>query len=265
MTEVQIRDKKPQFVALLNNVRMGNLQLTDILVYAVIRSYWNDKAKTCYPSVSAITEDTGLSKSSVLRAIKRLGMAGHFTISKTRIGKANFRVNNYGFPENTGPFEPVDPKFLQKTDISPEAKSFVLLMLMYMYKDEPEVGRVSYSYGEIANLTGLSYHTVRKYCDELEGKGYLYVTKSRQIDIDTGLKQTLLTFNLKAMNQDIYYRITHLELKSEEHDEAIADLYERLAMVEKELHAKKAENIRLSKKVAQAEHVPYNPMINYSN
>lgn len=57
-------------------------------VYLVIKAHTNLDTGATFPSVATITEQTGLSKSSVIRSLKRLMDEGY--VIKTRRGRRNF-------------------------------------------------------------------------------------------------------------------------------------------------------------------------------
>lgn len=90
----------------------------DQLVYVVIKSFQN-KDGTCIPSLKAISERSGLSIPTIRGSIERLQEKEYLDIKK--IG----RCNSYTF-SNYKNFEPFSPEFLNRKDITPTTKAYLV-------------------------------------------------------------------------------------------------------------------------------------------
>ena len=75
------------------------LEFKDLLIYAHFRKYMDSKTKQTFVSVDKIVNDSGISKPTILKALKRLEKAKYFTITKQ--GKSNL----YTFLNNNSQFE----------------------------------------------------------------------------------------------------------------------------------------------------------------
>jgi len=71
-----------------NLMLKAKLPHTVKLTYFALCSFANKNTETCYPSISKLAEITGISKSSVIRAVKVLEQAKAIRIKKSK-GKVN--------------------------------------------------------------------------------------------------------------------------------------------------------------------------------
>ncbi len=89
-----------QHVQLPNNMTVNEkLKPKDLLVYVTIKKYMNSETLSCFPSLSTIVEKSGVSKPTVLNAIKNLEKHGYLKVTR------NGRSNLYTFSKHKN-FEP---------------------------------------------------------------------------------------------------------------------------------------------------------------
>ena len=100
-----------QHVQLPNNMTVNEkLKPKDLLVYVTIKKYMNSETLSCFPSLSTIVEKSGVSKPTVLNAIKSLEKYGYIKVSR------NGRNNLYTFSRHKN-FEPFSYDFLDIKEI----------------------------------------------------------------------------------------------------------------------------------------------------
>ena len=91
MTEekIEVRDRRGgEWFWCQNSILKAKIPHTIKLTYFALCSYANKNTETCYPSITRIAKDSGLSKSSVLRAIDCL-VEGKVIKAKSEKGKVN--------------------------------------------------------------------------------------------------------------------------------------------------------------------------------
>lgn len=142
------------------------LQPGDKVVYAAIRSFM-DETRTCYPSIAKIKIRAKCGQAKIVSAIERLIQAGLMKLSHKKLdnGKTS---NLYIFPKTKFDenFEMFTLDFLM-LDIPINIKEYYMDIQRYMYGKETGVGRIGYSNAKLAELTGISAHSIKKYNEYL--------------------------------------------------------------------------------------------------
>lgn len=211
-------EKSKQHSQLPNNMEV---QAKDRLVYLVIKSFQNGQTKECFPSLDVIAEKAQLSVPTIRDSIKRLEAAEYITV--TRRG----RKNHYTFSPYKK-WEPFSPEFIERKDITPTTKSYLLSIQQYMYKDIEGIGKVSLSNRELSRQSGIPENTIRKCNNELERKNFLTTLKNNTRDLESGCKTDTKVYNLKALGQAIIWKLKEHDDRITKNEEDIQTLTDRL-------------------------------------
>ena len=176
------------------NFDWTQLQWCDQLIFAQIKRYMNKNTRTCYPSVQTLKDITGLSSRFILDSISRLEEFGLIQVTR-RIGTSNL----YYFPPETDQFEMFSEEFLDMK-LPPKVKEYFMKIQKTLYDKDQEVAITHYSDSELAELTGLSRPTVKKYNRILEESGYLSTSLTHYKD-DAGLTIREMSFDMQKLGQ----------------------------------------------------------------
>jgi DNA-binding transcriptional ArsR family regulator len=149
--------KSLQHVQLPNDMTMTKeLDPKDLLIYVCIKRFMNKETKECFPSLETIVEISGVSKPTVRKSIEKLKEKKYIEVR--REGRKNiYKFNSY---KN---FEPFSYSFLDKKDLSPNEKAYLIVSQQFMFKDIEGEGKISYSDTQLAEKIKLSYNSVTKY------------------------------------------------------------------------------------------------------
>lgn len=194
-------DLKPklQHVQVPNNMcRTHELKPFDMLVYASIKRFMNKDTKEAYPSLDLLKSLTGSGKEKINESVARLN--GKYL---TVFNRGRQKV--YKFSPNYKNFEPFSHEFLDKKDLTTPEKSYILATQQFMFKDLEDLGKVSFTTKELADLINLSEHEIWRHDRNLQEKGYLHVVKTQNRDFETGLPRTEKIFNLELLGQKIIW------------------------------------------------------------
>lgn len=202
-----------QHVQLPNNMEV---KAKDQLVYCVLKSFYNENFG-CFPSLQAVSERALLSIPTIRDSIKRLENSGYIQVK--RVGRKNF----YTFSQHKK-FEPFSQNFLERKDITPTTKSYLLAIQQYMYKDVEGVGKVSFSNRELSKISGIPETTIRDCNNELKHKNFLTVLKNNNIDFVSGCKTETKVFNLINLGQAVIWALVDHEKRIKENSDDIKDL-----------------------------------------
>lgn len=202
-----------QHIQLPNDMEV---QIKDQLIYLVIKSFDN-KIDGCFPSLNKISERSQLSVPTIRASIKRLEEAEYITVTKK--GRKNFYIFS---PYKK--FEPFSPEFIERKDITPTTKSYLLAIQQYMYKDVEGIGKVSFSNRELSRVSGIPESTIRKCDTELTRNNYLTIIKNNSIDIESGCKTNTKIFKLAELGQAIIWTLKDHEDRIQENSEDIKSL-----------------------------------------
>lgn len=226
---------KLQHVQVPNNMcRNTGLEPFDILVYANIKRYMNSDTKEAYPSRDTLKRVIGSRADRIKDSITKLN-GKYLTVYKK--GKKNI----YSFQKPYKGFEPFSIEFLDKTDLTPTEKAYIIATQQYMFKDLTEYGKVSFTTKELSELINMPEWEIWK-CDRtLKDKGYLEVVKTKNRDFDTGLQRSEKIFNMKLLGQKIIWMLAKNNERIRQNTEQIKKLQRDLQIMKKLLQQKNKE------------------------
>lgn len=154
----------------------------------------NKKTRTCYPSVQTLKEMTGLSSRFILDSISRLEDFGLIQITR-RIGTSNL----YYFPPETDQFEMFSEEFLDMK-LPPKVKEYYMKIQKILFDKDQTTATTHYNDSELAEITGLSKPTVKKYNKILEDSGYMSTSLTSYKD-EAGLTIREMAFDMQKLGQ----------------------------------------------------------------
>lgn len=205
------------------DLKANNLQNIDPYVYACIKRYMNTSTREAFPSIQKLIEDSGLSKATLLKAIKRLEDAGFFSITR-EYGTSN----HYLFNEEKK-FEIFSYEFLDDKDLTPKEKAYLVASQQYMFKGE-KLGGITFSSEKLAASIGLSLPSLRKYESSLEEKGILTKTPIKK-DNATGLNVYERIYDFEKFCNILALKFIQQDEKIDNHEIRIKHLEEQLKLV----------------------------------
>lgn len=223
-----------QHIQVPNNMTTsGELSPKDLLVYTTIKSHMNKLTKSCFPSLSTIAKESGISRPTVIKSIESLKKSGYISV------KIDGRKNVYTFSSYKN-FEPFSMDFL-KLEINANIKAFLIATQQFMFKDIKGFGKISYSDTELSKIINIDRHTIAKYSKELEEKGLLTTFKTNTRDPITGLQINEKLFHLDDLGQMIIWELINQK-------ETIEDIKESSKTNSKDIGILKIEIERLKDK-----------------
>lgn len=223
--------KQTQHVRIPNDMTLdGKLTPTDVLVYAVLKSYMNGKSYEAFPSIKTLATRSGLSANTITKSLAVLE-----DNNEIKIIKSTGRSNRYLFNPHSTNFEMFTYDFLLKDDLTAKQKAYLLVSQQYMYK-EGNNGNISFSDIELGSKIGMSPRLIRTRNEELVDKNILTVQISPLRD-ETGLFKEVKSFNLEMLGQAILF----LGKKVVEHDERLDSQEEKLRLQELRLQEQEQE------------------------
>lgn len=202
------------------------VKFIDPYVYACIRRHANADPKGCFPSVSTLSKESGLSRETIIESVNRLNEA-KFIETRKVFGQSTI----YYFSEYEH-FEIFSYEFLDREDLTPKEKAYLIATQQFMFK-HPETGQgtITYSNKELADLIGISYNTLLKYETSLKNKQILTFLPTQLKDQESGLpiQERVFEFqkfaNLVAFEfQKVEIDIEYLKKQDEIKDRRIAEL-----------------------------------------
>ena len=176
------------------NFDWTQLEWCDQLVFAQIKRYMNKDTRTCYPAMDKIKEKTGLSLRFLCDSVHRLEEYGLIQVTK-RKGTSNL----YYFPPETDQFEMFSEQFLDM-DLPPKVKEYYMKLQKTLYDKDQEIAITHYTDAELAEITGLSKPTIKKYNSILEKSGYM-TTAITQYKDESGLAIREMSFDMQKLGQ----------------------------------------------------------------
>ena len=176
------------------NFDWTQLEWCDQLVFAQIKRFMNKDTRTCYPSMETIKEKTGLSIRFINDSIHRLEQFGLLQVTK-RKGTSNL----YYFPPETDQFEMFSEEFLDM-DLPPKVKEYYMKLQKTLYDKDQEFATTHYNDSKLAEITGLSKPTVKKYNLILENSGYMKTAVTPYKD-EAGLAIREMSFDMQKLGQ----------------------------------------------------------------
>lgn len=226
------------------NLEAEGLQFIDPYVYACIKKHMNSKTKEAFPGIRTIAKESGLSQMTVQTSIDRLHNAKYFTIIKE-----NYKSNCYRFTDYKK-FEILSYDFFDNKMLTPKEKAYYVVLQPFMYLDEQtKTGRLTYTLKDIAEITGLSYNTLRKYERSLISKGALTMVEVQKRNPVTNLPEFARFYDLNSFANAIAVKVI-------QHDEEINDLqskYDDLAQKYEEVSKQLEILLRERFKVVESE------------
>lgn len=206
-----------QHVQLPNNA--SDLEPKDKLVYLSIRRFMNKDTKIAFPSLQTISDVSGASIPTIRKIITKLEELDYFEISKRGRGQ------QYKFNELKS-FEPFSYEFLDRKDISFTAKSYLIATQEFMYKDEKDLGKVSYSDRELESKIQMSHSSINRCNKELERLGYLQIVKNESQELDTGCNKNTKIYHLAKLGQAIIWTLQTHEDRLNDHENRLKSIEE---------------------------------------
>lgn len=176
------------------NFDWTQLQWCDQLVFAQIKRFMNKDTRTCYPSTAKIKDLTDLSGQFIKDSIHRLEEFGLIKITP-RKGTSNI----YYFPPETDQFEMFSEDFLDMK-LPPKVKEYYMKIQKSLYDKDQHFAITHYSDRELADLTGLSIPTVKKYNNILQDSGYL-TTEITNYKDEAGFAIREMSFDMQKLGQ----------------------------------------------------------------
>ena len=176
------------------NFDWTKLEWCDQLVFAQIKRFMNKDSRTCYPSMETIKEKTDLSVRFINESIHRLEEFGLIQVTR-RKGTSNL----YYFPPETDQFEMFSEEFLDMK-LPPKVKEYYMKIQKTLYDKDQQVATTHYNDSELAQITGVSKPTVRKYNLLLEQSGYM-TSKLTNYKDEAGLTIRELSFDMQKLGQ----------------------------------------------------------------
>lgn len=205
----------------------------DILIYATIKRHMNKETKTCYPSLTTISQESGASVNTVKASIQNLVNSKYITVSKKGRG------NLYTFLK-WDEFEPFSYSFLDNKNLTFKEKAYILSAQQYMFKKEDtQDGIITYDNVELSKRLNISPTTISRLNNSLTIKKFLKINTLSQRNPETGLPIKEKVFHLSKIEQAIVFilknheeRIKETEDKVKDNSNEISLLKERIAELE---------------------------------
>lgn len=213
------------------DLKENGLEHIDPYVYACIKRYMNAETKKCFPSTQTLMKDSQLAKRTICNSIKRLEAAGFLEVER-EYGKANIYKFN-----DTKKFEMFSYDFLDKKDLTPKEKAYLVASQQFMFKGK-EHGGITFSSEKLAENIGMSLPTLRKTEEALEEKGVLTKNLLKRNQCGLGVYERIYDFDKFA---------NIVALKFNEQDQRIDSHEYRIQKLEEQLKFVLKENERLRK------------------
>lgn len=154
----------------------------------------NKDTRTCYPSIQTLKEKIDLSTTFIKDSINRLQEFGLIQVTK-RKGTSNL----YYFPPETDQFEMFSEEFLDMK-LPPKVKEYYMKLQKTLYDKDQEIATTHYNDSELAEITGLSKPTVKKYNLILEKSGYMTSAITHYKD-EAGFAIREMSFDMQKLGQ----------------------------------------------------------------
>lgn len=188
----------------------------DQLVYLYIRSFLNNETKLCNPGIGAIQKRFGISKDKIQESIQHLKESGWIETEPKGRGV------NYIFKKDIEHYERFSNKFLENRDMSLTKKSILVALQDYMWRDDGELGKITFSDFELADKLHMPYSTLKRNLKELEDDKITFTVPSKVYG-EGGCVKKIRFFNLYDYCQAVAFTLTqqqmHLNRLSEEQQE----------------------------------------------
>ena len=176
------------------NFDWTQLEWCDQLVFAQIKRFMNKDTRTCYPSMDTLKKKTDLSIRFINDSIHRLEQFGLIQVTR-RKGTSNL----YYFPPETDQFEMFSEEFLDM-ELPPKVKEYYMKLQKTLYDKDQKVATTHYTDTQLAEITGLSKPTVKKYNFILETSGYMTTAITPYKD-EAGFAIREMSFDMQKLGQ----------------------------------------------------------------
>lgn len=225
-----MNDKKTPRVQ-LPHVNNNEPEITprERLVYLYIKRYMNTTTKECFPSLTTLKKDSGLSIPTLRKCIATLAKYSYIKIRKE--GKKQIYIFN-----DYKKVEPISLELLADKNMTFTEKSLMVCAIENM-KDKGNTGLIEYSNKELSEIINMPESTISKCLRGLSAKEYLVVLKTEFIDHTTGLKKEFKYFDLEKIGEAVFYVMKNHEDRIQENTASIAELKKEL---EEEKKARKS-------------------------
>lgn len=217
-----------KFIKVPHSHENSKLEPKDLLVYVNIKRHDNPE-QHCYPSIDLIAKESHLANKTVQRCIKNLVENGYLLVEKK--GKHNF----YYFTDKKVNFEPFSEKFLDSKKMSSLLKSFFIAGQQYLWKDNPEYWKTTYSNRELANKINMPHSSVDKCFKELSNMNALTTIKTDIIDQKSGQSKIEKIIPYKDLGLMIIQKIKEVDDRSLQNSEDIKSLKEENESLKKDV------------------------------
>ena len=185
----------------------------DQLVYVAIKKFMNKDTKEAFPSLETLHNLTKLSINTIRDCIERLVKSGFIEVRK------DGRKNVYKFLKYDT-YEPFSFKFLEKDDLSPEEKAYLIASQKYMFKDNGE-GKISYTNKELSEKINMSESTISRINSSLVKKDYALLLNCKN---SSGINIKEKWYHLNELEQAIVFTLQNHEKRIQENTEEISNL-----------------------------------------
>lgn len=195
----------------------------DLLVYVSIKRYMNSQTKEAFPSLMKLKEITSMSKPTIMNSITNLVQAKYITIRREG-RKSVYKFNSY---KN---FEPFSYEFLDKKDLTANEKAYILATQQHMFKDEVNIGKVSYSELELSDKINMSQPVINRCNNSLKDKGYLTILQTR--NSEAGILINEKVFHLNELGQAIVFALQNHEERISQNEKTIEMMSRKIKELE---------------------------------
>jgi len=185
----------------------------DQLVYVAIKKFMNKDTKEAFPSLETLHNLTKLSINTIRSCIERLIESGFIEIRKEG------RKNIYKFLKYDT-FEPFSFKFLEKEDLSPEEKAYLIASQKYMFKENNE-GKISLTNKQLSEKINMPESTISKINKSLVKKDYALLLNCKN---SSGINIKEKWYHLNELEQAIVFTLQNHEERIQENTEEIYNL-----------------------------------------
>ena len=185
----------------------------DQLVYVAIKKFMNKDTKEAFPSLNTLHNITKLSINTIRDCIDRLIDSGFIEVRKEG------RKNIYKFLKYDT-YEPFSFKFLEKDDLSPEEKAYLIVSQKYMFKDNGE-GKISYTNKELSKKINMPESTISRVNTSLVKKDYAMLLNCKN---SSGVNIKEKWYHLNELEQAIVFTLQNHEERIQENTQAISNL-----------------------------------------
>jgi len=217
--------KEQHFQASKEIIENTDLSLNDIAVYLKIGKYMNKDTKEAYPSLQTISDETKLSIPTIRTCITHLESAGAIKVEKKG------RLNHYKFLQHSL-FERFGHKFLNNENLTAQEMAFVAKMQPQMFIDG-NIGEVKYSNNQLAEITGLSMSTIKRYNKMLETKGFASIEDCNK------------TYYLDELGQFVICALKNHEDRLQTNEKEVKELRKEIEELKKQLNIQDIKTITL--------------------